>query len=93
MTQIVWNPGPNEKVMELTDAPPFVLMHYCDFMIRRGDLGDPAIRRQLREFADALRAHAAGEPRNLDITTRGEQEMVAAHVEKLLLKAERDDAQ
>ena len=44
-----------EEIMELVDAPEFVLVQMCDVTLRKQDMRNPDAQRMVREFVDALR--------------------------------------
>jgi len=56
MMQMVWNQGAdNEQVLDLVDVPEFVLVQFCDLILRRQDLRNPTVRDMLRDLASALK--------------------------------------
>jgi hypothetical protein len=60
MIQIVRNLGDDEEVYDLTETPDFLLVHFCEAILRHHDPRNPKVQNTLREFVDALRVKVDG---------------------------------
>ena len=61
MLQMVMNKGTdNEEVMDLVDTPEFVLVQFCDLILRRRDIRNPETRQGVQEIVNALKVKAEG---------------------------------
>jgi hypothetical protein len=90
MLKMVWNSGDEEQVIELTETPEFVLINFCDIIIRKQDLRNPDVRYMLRETVNALKVKAEGEPDGYTpFDRRGLKEHIA-QIEDLLKKFEQE---
>ena len=56
MIKMVMDPGDNEEVYDLTETPDFLLVQFCESILRHQDVRNPDVQNILREFVDALRA-------------------------------------
>ena len=62
MLQIVMNPGEDEEISDLADAPEIILVQFCTMILKHQDLRDPDVQKSLRELLDAMKARADTEP-------------------------------
>ena len=62
MLQMVWKSDGDEQVLDLVDTPEFVLVQFCEMILRHRDLRNPDARRMLRETTAALKVKAEKEP-------------------------------
>jgi hypothetical protein len=84
--QIVRKTGDEEQVLELVDTPEFVLVQFCNSILRHQDLRNPDARRILRETVDALKVKAGQEPDSSAAMNRYELKDKLAEIEELLDK-------
>jgi hypothetical protein len=56
MIKMVMNPGDEEQVYDLTETPDFLLLQFCESILRKQDLRNPEVQNMLGEIVDALRA-------------------------------------
>ena len=63
MLQMVVNAGKdNEQVMELVDTPEFVLVQFCNLILRHRDIRNPDVRYRVQETINALKIKAERTP-------------------------------
>ena|GEM_PF-3220553 len=85
--QMVWKAGEKEEeILELTETPEFVLIQFCDIIIRKQDLRNPDARYMLDETVNALKVKAEKEPYGYSPFDRKGLKEYIAHIEDLLIK-------
>jgi len=62
MLQMLLKSNDNEQVLDLAEVPEFVLVQFCDLILRKRDLSNPGARNMLREMVSALKSKADKEP-------------------------------
>ena len=62
MLQMLWKSGDTEQVVDLVEVPEFVLVQFCDLILRKQDLRNPDARYMLRETVNALKVKAEEPP-------------------------------
>jgi hypothetical protein len=62
MLQMMWKSGDTEQVLDLVGVPEFVLVQFCDVILRKQDLRNPDARYMLRETVNALKVKAEEAP-------------------------------
>ena len=55
MLQMAWKTDEDEKIMDLADTPEFVLVKFCDGILRHQDIRNPATQRTVQEIINALK--------------------------------------
>jgi len=86
MSQIVMNRGGDqEEIMDMVDAPEFVLVQMCDLTLRKQDMRNPDAQRMVREFVDALKVKAEKKAEPADYN-RDELKKYIECIEEVLAK-------
>jgi len=83
MLQMLMKSGDNEQVLDLVEVPEFVLLQFCDLILRKQDLSNPDVRYMLRETIGALKAKAEAPSDPASFCRTGLKEQVA-QIEGLL---------
>jgi hypothetical protein len=83
----------NEKIMDLVDTPEFVLVQFCDLIIRRRDLRNPETHNRLTETVKALKIKAQEEASGPGTFDRYELKEYIAGIEDLLKQYPPQDAE
>ena len=55
MMQLLRKSGEKEEVYDLTETPDYLLVTFCETILRHYDMRNPEARNILRDFADAIR--------------------------------------
>jgi hypothetical protein len=84
MLQMLMKSGDEEQVLDLVDTPEFVLVQFCDLILRKQDLRNPDARKMLRETVYALKAKIAKEPVDHIAYERNNLKENIAYIEDLL---------
>ena len=84
MLQMLWKSGDTEKVVDLVEVPEFVLVQFCDVILRKQDLRNPEARYILRETANALKVKAEEPPDSPNAYSRHSLKEYVAQIERLL---------
>ena len=79
-----------ETVLELTETPEFVLIQFCDVIIRKQDLRNPDTRYVLDETLNALRVKAEREPDGYTPFSRQDLKEFIAMIDELLKKSDQE---
>ena len=86
MLQMLMKSGDEEQVLDLVDTPEFVLVKFCEMILRHQDLRNPDARRMLRDTLAALKVKAEKEPVDHISYDRRYLKEDIAYVEDLLKK-------
>jgi hypothetical protein len=62
MLQMMMKSGDEEQVLDLAEAPEFLLIQFCEMILKHQDLRNPDARYMLREIVNALKIKAEKEP-------------------------------
>ena len=84
MLQIACKSGDDEQILDLVDTPEFVLVQFCEAILRHQDLRNPDARRMLREIVNALKIKDDKEPVDHISYGRNNLKENIAYVEGLL---------
>jgi len=84
MLQMSWKTGDTERVVDLVEVPEFVLVQFCDLILRKQDLRNPDARYMLRETINALKVKAEEEPVGPATFERSSLKEQIAQIEGLL---------
>jgi hypothetical protein len=85
MVQMVMKAGDkDEQVMELVDTPEFVLVQFCDLIVRKRDIRNPDTHNTLRETVDALKIKSNEEATGIGQFNRYDLKKFIAQIDDLL---------
>jgi hypothetical protein len=90
MLQMVLKSGDEEQVLDLLEVPEFVLMQFCDSILRKQDLRNPVVRDMLRDLTNALKIKAEQEPVDRVAIDRHSLKEQLTQIEGLLAKFDQE---
>ena len=90
MLQMLMKSGDNERILNLVEVPEFVLVQFCDAILRKQDLRDPDARYMLRETINAIKVKAEEEPSERVAFDRASLKAQVTQIESLLAQFDQE---
>jgi hypothetical protein len=84
MLQMKMVRGENEEIMDLVDTPEFVLVQFCDMVLKHQDMRNPEAQRLVRENIVALKIKAEKDSTDLVSFDRHNLKRYISGIEELL---------